>query len=219
MAITVLLVDDHRIVRDGLRSLLARQPDVEVIGETDSGREAVSLARALRPDIVIMDIEMRDLGGIEATRLVLETTPTTRVLALSMSADASHVTQMLAAGASGYLVKTNAFDELSVAIRTVMGGGVYLSPTVTGVVVDSLVRLAAREPQESFDDIELTGRERELLSRIASGASTKDIADALHVSVKTVEADRRRLMDRLGVDTPGRLIRFALKHGLARLED
>lgn len=219
MAITVLLIDDHAIVRDGLSSLLGRESDIEVIGEASSGADGITLAEGVRPEIAIVDIGLRDMNGIEVTRAIGKRAPDTRVIALSMLSDTVSVTGMLAAGARGYLVKSGAFEELSLAIRTVAEGGVYLSPSVAELVVDNLVsRLDA--PSVSDDPIaDLTPRQVEILRLIAEGQTTKQVAMRLELGVKTVEAERRKIMDRLGAENSAQLVRIALRAGVVRLDD
>lgn len=219
LAIRVLIVDDHQIVRDGLRSLLLRHEDMEVVGETDNGRSALDLVRELRPDAVVIDIAMPELNGIEAARQITERHPGTRVIALSMHSDRRYVSEMLAAGASGYLLKDSAFEELTKAIRTALAGGVYLSPGVAGVVVEDYVgRLSGQSPLDETGARALSPREREVLQLIAEGKSTKEIASRLHLSVKTVETYRRQLMEKLGIYNLAGLVKFAIREGFADLD-
>lgn len=221
MAIRVLIVDDHQIVRDGLRSMLGKQMDIEVVGEAENGREALTRARELNPDVVVMDIGMRELNGIDATRQLLADSPKTKVVALSMHSDRRYVSEMLAAGASGYLLKDSAFDELTQAIRAVAEGRTFLSQGVAGVVLEDYVRRVAG----GTDDVPtqsgraLSAREREVLQLIAEGSSTKEIAARLHLSVKTVETHRRQIMDKLGIFNIAGLIKYAVREGLASLDD
>lgn len=221
MAIRVLVVDDHRIVRDGLRSMLAKQLDIEVVGEAADGREALSASRDLTPDVVVMDIGMRELNGIDATRRLMEERPGTNVIALSMHSDRRYVSEMLAAGASGYLLKDSAFEELASAIRTVSTGGTYLSQGIAGVVVDDYVRRLGAGPLDAVSSSmrPLSPREREVLQLIGEGASTKQVAARLHLSVKTVETHRRQIMSKLGIYSAAGLIKYAVREGLASLED
>jgi len=219
MAITVLLIDDHAIVRDGLSSLLGREPDIEVVGEASNGADGIELAESVRPEIAIVDIGLRDMNGIEATRAIQKRAPDTRVIALSMLSDTSSVTGMLAAGARGYLVKSGAFEELSLAIRTVSAGGVYLSPSVAGLVVDSLVNRLDASAVSDNPVADLTPRQVEILRLIAEGQTTKQVAARLELGVKTVEAERRRIMDRLGAENSAQLVRIALRAGVVRLDD
>lgn len=210
----VLLADDHELVRAGLRALLRELPGVEVVGETGDGREAVERVRVLGPDVVLMDISMGGLNGLEATARIAAEAPGTRVIILSMHASDEYVRQALRAGASGYLIKNAATAELALALKAVAGGQVYLSPAVARPVVDDY--LGARGTGDAL--AALTARQREILTLIAGGQSTKQIAALLGVSVKTVETHRTQLMDRLAIrDVPG-LVRFAIRHGLVSPE-
>ena len=216
MSIRILLADDHQITRQGLKSLLEEQQDIEVIDEAEDGRTAVCLVRKLAPDVVIMDVSMPDLNGVEATRQIASGSPTTKVIALSMHSDALFVTEMLKSGASGYLLKDCAFEELDRAIRTVMSGNTYLSPAISGVVVDDYLH---RLSKADFSDSEvLTDREREVLQLLAEGNSTKRIALKLHISAKTVETHRRQIMNKLDIYTVAELTKYAIRKGLTSLE-
>lgn len=221
MSIRVLLVDDHKIVRDGLRSLLAKETDISVVGEADSGRDALALATQLRPGVVLMDITMKGLNGIDATRQIISEVPGLRVIALSMHSDRRYVSDMLAAGASGYLMKDSAFEELAVAIRTVAGGRTYLSEGISQVVVEDYVQRISGNAHEPVTGPTkpLSPREREVLQLIAEGHATKGIAALLHLSVKTVETHRRQIMDKLRIYNIAGLIKYAVREGLASLEE
>ncbi len=218
MAIRILLADDHGIVRNGLRSLIEKQANSEmkVIAEAENGRIAVQLASELRPDIIIMDISMPDLNGMEASRQILDKHPGIKILGLSMHSNRRFVADMLSAGVCGYMLKESLFDELILAIRTIMTGDTYLSPRITGVVIEDYIsRLAKGETSHS--DV-LTGREREVLQLLAEGKSTKQIAGQLHVSVKTIESNRRQIMNKLGIDSIAELTKYAIREGLTSLE-
>lgn len=221
MPITVLIVDDHQIVRDGLRSMLSREMDIEVRGEAENGREAITMARKLRPQVVVMDIGMKELNGIDATRQLVEELPDTKVVALSMHCDRRYIADMLAAGASGYLVKDSAFDELALAIRTVTQGRRHLSEMIADVVLDDYInRMNDEAPvRSSGKSRALSPREREVLQLVAEGQSTKEIAAELHLSGKTVETHRRQIMDKLGIFNIAGLIKFAVREGLTGLDD
>ena len=220
MSIRVLLVDDHQIVRDGLRSLLDKQLDIQVVGEAENGRDALESARALTPDVVVMDIGMRELNGIDATRQLKAEHPEMCVVALSMHADRRYVSEMLAAGASGYLLKDSAFEELTQAIRAVASGQMFLSKGVSGTVLDDYIRRLTETPGNTpSGGRALSPREREVLQLIAEGASTKEAAARLHLSVKTVETHRRQIMDKLGIYNIAGLIKYAVREGLASLDD
>jgi len=216
MSIRILLADDHKITREGLRSLLDNQQDMEVVAEAEDGRTAVSLVREVVPSVVIMDVSMPDLNGVEATRQIIAQFPDVKIIALSMHSDTLFVTEMLKSGASGYLLKDCAFEELAAAIRVVVAGKTYLSPSVSGVVVDDYLH---RLSKADFSDSEiLTDREREVLQLLAEGKSTKQIALKLHISVKTVETHRRQMMNKLDIHTVAELTKYAIRKGLTSLE-
>lgn len=216
MSIGILLADDHAIIRQGLRSLLEKQPNMEVVGEAENGREAFELVRELLPDIVVMDVTMPNLNGIEATRQIHSEFPETKVIALSIHSNRRFVGDMLKAGAVGYILKEGLFDELVRAIQAVASGDVYLSPRVTGVVVDDYVNRVSRTGDSLL--AALTSREREVLQLVAEGKSTKQIASDLYVSVKTVEANRRQVMEKLDLHSIAELTKYAVREGLTTLE-
>ena len=209
----VLLCDDHRVLREGLRTLLAQREGVEVVGEASNGREAVSLAKSLAPHVVLLDISMPDMNGTEAARSITHDCPNTRVIALSVHSDRRYVMGMLQAGASGYLVKSCAFEEITAAIDAVCRGEAYLCSAVTGAVVENLRRGAESAPGAS----PLTSREREVLQLIAEGVSTKEIAARLHLSVKTVESHRAQLMIKLDLHSIAELTKYAIREGITSL--
>ena len=210
----VLLADDHKILRQGLRTLLEQEKDIQIVGEADNGRSSVKLTGELAPDVVIMDVAMPDLNGIDATRRITEAEPRTRVLALSMHSDGRYVKGMLQAGARGYILKDGAAEELTHAIRTVMAGQIYVSPGVTGTIVNDYVRqlTAADEPAT------LTRREREVLQLLAEGGSTANIAAGLHLSVKTIETHRKRIMDKLDLRSIAELTKYAIREGITTVD-
>ncbi|HAR94521.1 MAG TPA: DNA-binding response regulator [Deltaproteobacteria bacterium] len=216
MATRVLLADDHRIIREGLRSLLQKQSDMEVAEEAEDGITAVRLAEKLHPDIVIMDIGMPDLNGIEATRQIISRAKGIKVIALSMHSDKRFVLEMLKAGASGYLLKDCAFEELINAIRTVRSGQIYLSNRVTGVVVDECLHHRPTSDVSAYNL--LTAREREVLQLLAEGNSTKSIAVSLNVSTKTIETHRQQIMEKLDLHSVAELTKYAIKEGLTSLD-
>jgi DNA-binding NarL/FixJ family response regulator len=216
MPAKILLADDHTIIRQGLCALLEKQPDIEVVGAAEDGRKAMELVRKLRPDIVIMDISMPSLNGIDATRQIVGKLGGTKVIALSMHSSRRFVTEMLKAGASGYILKECLFNELLEAIRVVLNGGIYLSPSITGVVVDDYLKQLTTENQPQT--LALTEREREVLQLLAEGKSTKQIALQLHVSGKTIESNRRNIMDKLGIYSVAELTKYAVREGLTPLE-
>lgn len=216
MSIRILLADDHKITRQGLRSLLEKQQDMEVVAEAENGRTAVHLTAELAPDVVIMDLTMPDLNGVEATKQILNKSPDTKIVALSMHSDSLFVTAMLKSGAAGYLLKECAFEELTRAIRTVMGGKTYLSPSISGVVVEDYIHRLSKT--DSFNSDILSDREREVLQLLAEGNSTKQVALKLHISVKTVETHRRQIMSKLNIHTVAELTKYAIRKGITQLD-
>lgn len=216
MNLKVLIADDHRMVREGLRALLEADPRLTVVGEADHGRRAVELAAELRPDVVIMDVGMPELDGIEATRRILAEAPRVRVVILSMHAEKHFVAETLKAGARGYVLKDCAFDELDRALRAVESGQVYLSPSVAGCLVDHLRGGDGRPAGEG--DAPLSPREHEVLRLLAQGKRAREVAELLHVSVKTVETHRQNLMKKLGVASQYELMKYAIREGLTSLD-
>ena len=217
MSIRVLIADDHKIMLAGLRSLLEKQTDFEVVGEADNGRKAVQMAQEKTPDVVVMDVSMPDLNGIEATMQIVESLPKTRVIALSMHSDKRFVMGMLRAGASGYLLKDCASQELANAIVQVAGGKKYLSPEITGVVIDDFL-LGGSSEEVATAASPLSPREREVLQLIAEGWSTKQIASHLYVSIKTIETHRRQIMKKLDLHSIADLTKYAIREGLTSVE-
>jgi DNA-binding NarL/FixJ family response regulator len=214
--IRILLADDHKIIRDGLRALIGKYPNMEVIAEAPDGRTAVRLAKELSPDVAIMDISMPDLNGIEAARQIRAEAPQVSVLTLSMHSDGRFVKQLFAAGASGYLLKECAADELIDAIQTVAAKQFYLSPSVTHVV---LADYLSKEPKaESSVFSVLTAREREVLQLLAEGKTTKEIAYSLNLSAKTVEAHRQKIMEKSNIHSIAELTKYAIREGLTSVD-
>jgi two-component system response regulator NreC len=206
--IHILLADDHAVVRQGFKMILAAQPDMEIVGEAGNGREAVELAGTLQPDVIVMDVAMPELNGIEATRRLADSSPRTRVLALSMHKDSVYVREILRAGARGYLLKDSIASDLLAAVRAVARGEGYLSPGVSDAVLDDYRRHVT-------DPIDLlTSREREVLQMIAEGKTNKDIANILNLSVYTVDAHRGHIMEKLNLHSGNELVRFAVRYGL-----
>jgi DNA-binding NarL/FixJ family response regulator len=215
--IRVLLADDHTLIRGGIRALLESTGGVEVVAESGDGREALALIGEHTPDVALLDIGMPGLNGLEVTRRAAKESPRTRVVILSMHADAAYVKQALQAGASGYLLKGAAVAELPLALQSVMRGETYLTPRISQAVVQGFLREG--QDQEPSAQEGLTKRQREILQLIAEGRSTKEIAHTLDVSVKTIETHRMRLMDRLGIhDVPG-LVRFAIRAGIVSSDE
>lgn len=214
--IKIILADDHKITRDGLRALLEQQPGMRVIGEAENGREAIRLAIDSAPDVVVMDISMPELNGIEATRQIRAALPATKVIALSMYADRRYVTGMLKAGVSGYLLKNCAFDELVSAIEAVLKNESFLSPRIADTVMKDYAHILGQD--EASSAAALSPREREVLQLIAEGVPTRQIADMMHVSVKTVESHRQQIMKKLNAKSVAELTKIALREGLTSLE-
>jgi DNA-binding NarL/FixJ family response regulator len=211
MKIRILLADDHTLLRAGIRSLLEKMPGVEVVGEAADGREALSLVKAHSPNIVLMDIAMAGLNGLDATARVIKDFPQVKVIILSMHANEEYVLQTLRSGAAGYLLKDAATAELEMAIQAVARGDTYLSPAISKRVIEDYV---GRTSGQKSSPEQLTSRQREILQLVAEGKTTKEIAFLLNLSVKTVETHRTQLMDRLNIhDVPG-LVRYAMRLGL-----
>jgi DNA-binding NarL/FixJ family response regulator len=206
--IRILLADDHAVVRQGFKMILDAQPDMEIVGEAGNGREAVDLAEQLRPDVVVMDVAMPELNGIEATRRLASSVPHARVVALSMHKDSVYVREILRAGARGYLLKDSGAADLVAAIHAVASGESYLSPAVSNAVLDDY-RRHVTNPIDL-----LTSREREVLQLLAEGKTNKEIAGLLNLSVYTVEAHRGRIMEKLNLHSINDLVRFAVRNGL-----
>ena len=210
MPIKIVVVDDHKIVRDGLCSLIEQQQGYEIVGQAEYGREAVQVVRREKPDVVIMDLSMPEMNGIDATSIIVEEMPECKVIILSMHSDKRFVTGALQAGASGFLLKECAFKEVSLALRS---NQTYLSPQVAHIdVKDYRKRLVTAKKENS-----LTTAEREVLQLIAEGLATRDIAQRLNVSVKAIEARRRKTMEKLGISSLAGLVKYAIREGLTEL--
>jgi DNA-binding NarL/FixJ family response regulator len=212
----VLIADDHGIMRQGLRVLIESEPDMEVIGEAEDGIKAVELAKELSPDVMLMDISMPNLNGVEAAHQIIKDRPQVRIIALSVHYDKHFVTEMLKAGASGYVLKSSLFDEVLWAIHAVGAGGHYLSTKITDVVLEDYVQYVTAKDQSS--EGHLTERERQVVQLLAEGKSTKQIALSLHVSPKTVDSNRRQIMNKLGIFSVAELTKYAIREGLTTLE-
>src|SRR5437016_9280530 len=206
--IRILLADDHAMVRKGFRLILEAQAEMEIVGEAGNGREAVELAESLRPDVIVMDVAMPELNGIEAARRVVAALPHARVIALSMHKDSVYVREILRAGARGYLLKDSGAEDLVRAVRAVAGGESWLSPAVSNAVLDDY-----RKHVTNPIDL-LTSREREVLQMLAEGKTNKEIATVLNLSVYTVDAHRGRIMEKLNLHSISELVRFAVRNGL-----
>lgn len=216
MPTRVLIADDHRLFRDGLRTLFAAHKDVAVVGEATDGAEAVSAAAETKPDVVLLDVSMPGLNGIEAVRRILSQGSSAKIIMLSMHSDRRFVTESLKAGAAGYLLKDCPFDEVLLAVRTVRAGGVYLSRRISDALVRDYVAAARNAPGSVFSA--LSAREREVLQLLAEGHATKEIAARLRVSVKTVESHRKQIMDKLEIRSIAELTKYAIREGLTSLD-
>ncbi len=212
----IIIADDHEIMREGLRNLINKQTGMEVIAEAEDGRMAVELVRELTPDVVIMDIAMPILNGIEATRQIISEAPNTKIIALSMHSDRRFLANMLGAGASGYLLKNCAFKELIYAIQNVISDQIYLSPAIVSIVIDDYVHHLSSA--DSSSQSILTPREREVLQLLAEGKTTKEIASCLTVSVTTIDTHRKNIMEKLGYHNIADLIKFAIREGITFLD-
>jgi DNA-binding NarL/FixJ family response regulator len=217
MSIKILIADDHKIIREGLRALIEKKPGMEVIGEVENGRKAVQLVQELLIDIIVMDIAMPDLNGIEATRQIVARAPSIKVIALSMHSDKRFVVEMLKAGASGFLLKDCAFEELIYAIKAVRANRTYLSPKIADMMIKDYVRLLPMEELSVFSI--LTPRQRQVLQLLTEGKGTNQIAHDLQVSVKTVETYRQQIMDKLNIHSIAELTKYAIREGLTSLQD
>jgi two-component system response regulator NreC len=216
MSIRIIVADDHRIVRNGLRTLLNAEPDIDVIADAENGRETIQLTRELSPDVVLMDITMPDLNGFEATRQILAEIPQVKIVALSMHHHEQFVSGMFMAGASGYLLKDCSVEELTAAIRAATKGEVYLSPGVASVVIKNYVR-HLKKSDKAIPPI-LTPRESEILQLVSEGKTSKKIASIMHISTKTVDTHRRHIMDKLAVSSIAELTKYAIRSGLTSLD-
>jgi RNA polymerase sigma factor (sigma-70 family) len=218
MSIRILLADDHQVMRQGLRNLLEKETDFTVVAEAENGREAVRMARELNPHVVLMDVSMPDLNGVEATRQITAEAPQVRVVALSMHLDKRFVSGMMKAGARGYVLKNCAFEEIARAVRDVADNRSYLCSRVADVVRDDYVRKMTQEEEPSAFSV-LSSREREVLQLVAEGLSTKEIASRLGLSAKTIETHRSQVMKKLDLHTVADLTKYAIREGLTSLEE
>lgn len=217
-AIRVVLADDHAILREGLRALLAGVPDVSLVGEAGSGEEAIAACEAQRPDVVVMDVSMPGLGGLEATLAIRKAHPDIRVLVLTQYSNPEYVQRFLKAGVSGYLLKQTAWRDLAAAIRSVARGGLVLDPEVArSAIAEPAAAPVPGSPTEAYDA--LTDREKQVLRLVAEGKSNKDVADVLDISVKTAMTHREHLMQKLGLHNRTEIYRFALRAGVVRVDE
>ncbi len=215
MSIKIMIVDEHKILREGLSTLIAKQPNMEIIGEATDGREALELVNKLSPDIILMDVTMPNLSGIEATRKIKSKNSDIEIIALSLHSDRRYVLGMIDAGASGYLLKECAFDELVRAINTVKNGKKYLSPEISSILIDEYSK---KNPQDKLSIYsKLTPRETEILQLIAEGKNTKEISNRLNISIKTVETHRRHIKKKLKSESIAELTKIAIREGLTSI--
>jgi len=215
MTMRVFLADDHEIMREGICALLRKHPEMEVIGQAADGRSAVDMVKQLQPDVVVMDIGMPNLNGIEATQQMVAENPHIKVMALSTHSDGSVVAKMIKAGATGYMLKESAFSELLDGLRTMAEGKTYLCSKISKVVFADYINLLTNPRNEAIDG--LTGREREVLQLVAEGHTTRDIAEALRLSPKTVDSHREHIMEKLGIRNVAGLTKYAIREGLTTI--
>ena len=216
MPINVVLADDHTIVRDGLRALLEANPEIKVVGDAANGHQVVSQVRELQPDVVIMDISMPEMNGIDATRLILEASPQVRVIILSMLGTADHVFHALQAGVRGFLLKESAGREVMGAVQAVYAGEMYFSRPITQTLISDYMQARVDGQADSLESLSI--RENEILRLVVEGKTSAEIGNSLHLSPKTVESYRSRMMQKLGVSDLPELVKFAIKHGLISLD-
>ena len=217
MAVKILIADDHQIVREGLHAMFDKEAEMEVIGEAEDGIRAVQLACELRPDVIILDVNMPEMDGIDATRRLLKELPDTKIIALSMYSKRTYIKKMLEAGASGYLLKGGAFTELVEAVNTVLSGEVYLCSKVATILVDDYVDSSGRDMSSLVG--QLTSREVEILKLLTEGKPSKEISQLLDISIQAVDANRRRIMQKLGIENFAELVKYAIREGLVSIDD
>ena len=216
MSIKVMLVDDHKIVSEVLSALLEREADMEIVAIADNGREAISKARETKPDIIVMDVSMPEMNGLESCRRIMTETPESRIIVLSMHAEREYVVEALKAGAKGYIQKMSAFKTLVGAIRSVQENNGFLDSIITGVVLKDYIE-HLNEPGAPHQHSSLSSREREVLQLIAEGKNTKEIAFTLDISPKTIETHRRQIMQKLNLSNVAELTRYAIREGITSL--
>ncbi|HKL32308.1 MAG TPA: response regulator transcription factor [Tangfeifania sp.] len=213
MELKIMIVDDHKILRDGLRNMIEKYPNFKVVGEATDGREALKLSQSLKPDVVIMDVAMEGLNGVEATQQIVQQSPEIKIIGLSMHSNKRFILGMFKAGAYGYLLKDSDSSELIEAIKKVAQNKKYISQRISGAIVDELISPTSRE------EAELSQREKEILQLIAEGKSSKEIAEILFLSSKTVDSHRKNIMDKLELYNIPDLTKYAIKTGLTTLDD
>jgi DNA-binding NarL/FixJ family response regulator len=216
MSIKVMLVDDHKMVSEVLSALLEREADMEVVAIADNGREAIRIAREAKPDIIVMDVSMPEMNGLDACRRIMTETPESRIIVLSMHSDRGYVIEAIRAGAKGYIQKTSAFKTLVGAIRSVQENNGYLDPMITGIVMKDYIE-HLNEPGDPNEHSSLSSREREVLQLIAEGKNTKEVAFTLNISPKTIETHRRQIMRKLKLTNVPELTKYAIREGITSL--
>lgn len=212
MSVRIVLADDHPIMLEGLKALFERERDMEIVGLAHTGREAVRLVEKLVPDVVIMDVSMPDLNGIEATRKLLALDPAVKVIALTIHSDARYAVEMIKAGAKGYILKQCAYEEIKRAVRSVVKGEGYLSPGITGSVLGALIGQGPEAKSGVFSS--LSSREREILQMLAEGKTSRSVAAQLNISIKTVDTHKANIMHKLGLNSVADLVRYAIREGV-----
>ena len=215
MAIRILITDDHQLFREGIANLLAASPQIEIVGQAENGQEAIEKARKLKPDIVIMDLSLPIINGVDATRILCKEQPETKVMVLSMHAEKNYIKEALEAGAFGYLFKDCTYDQLIDAINTVYLGKKYLSDKITEVLIKDYLTKEEKVPDNNQ---ELSERESEILKHIAEGKSTREIADLLFISIKTIGTHKQHILEKLNLKSTAGLIKYAIKKGIVGLD-
>ena len=217
MSVRILIADDHQIVREGLCAMFEKEAEMEVIGEVENGVSAVELASELKPDVIVLDVNMPEMDGIDVTRRLVKDLPETKIIALSMFAKKTYIKKMLEAGASGYVLKGGAFTELVEAVNTVLAGEVYLCSPVATILVDDYVDRSGK----NMDSLagQLTQREIDILKLLTEGKPSKEIAQFLEISIQAVDANRRRIMQKLGIESFAELVKYAIRQGLVSIDD
>jgi DNA-binding NarL/FixJ family response regulator len=215
MAIRILIADDHQLFREGLVNLISRSSEMEIIGQAENGREVIEMAAELKPEVILMDIGMPEINGIDATRIIKKNHPNIKIVALSMHSDRQYIKGMLEAGASGYLLKNSTVDQAIEAVKLVNGGKKYLSTDITEALIENYL---GKDKQSFIESTDLTQRELEILKLYAEGKETREIAKMLYLSVKTIGTHRQNILEKLGLRNTADMVKFALKHEIIDLD-